>query len=328
MKTLYPVDWLLERDPDNPSIRYWALQDLLDQPEDDARVRSAKRAIIRSGPVPRILDAQQPDGRWVPRSARYQNTPTQICLLAELGADSRDKRVRVGCEYLLAHSIAANGAIVSYFDRPTPGKALHCDNAPLVSALYRLGMGQDKRVQAAMDWQMRAIVGKLPPEGYFKSTTAGPGFVCGVNQGQPCGWGATKAMRALAAVPKKERTPLMRQAIKAGAEFLLSRDLAAADYPYTERVSSTWFKFGLPLSYWSDVLETAEALVDVGYGHDPRLAHAFDCILSKRDSDGRWKLENSLNGKMWVDIEVKGRPSKWITLRALRVLKRAGCVTI
>jgi len=43
-----------------------------------------------------------------------------------------------------------------------------------------------------------------------------------------------------------------------------------------------------------------------------------------RQPDGRWLLKHSLNGKMWADIEVKGKPSKWITLRALRVLKAAG----
>ena len=116
----------------------------------------------------------------------------------------------------------------------------------------------------------------------------------------------------------------MQNAIQTGAEFLLSHDLTTANFPYTERISSTWFKFGFPLSYWSDILETTEVLVDLGYGKDPRLGKVFQLILSKQDDQGRWKLENSLNGKMWVDIERKGQPSKWITLRALRVLKRAG----
>ena len=73
----------------------------------------------------------------------------------------------------------------------------------------------------------------------------------------------------------------MQQAIEAGVEFLLSRDPAVADYPYIERVSSTWFKFGFPLSYWSDVLETVTVLVDLGYGADPRLSQALQFILSK-----------------------------------------------
>jgi hypothetical protein len=94
-----------------------------------------------------------------------------------------------------------------------------------------------------------------------------------------------------------------------------------ADYPYTERVSATWFKFGFPPSYRSDVLETTTVLVELGYRDDPRLSRALQFILSKQDTQGRWKLENSLNGKMWADIEEKGKPSKWVTLRALRVLR-------
>jgi hypothetical protein len=72
------------------------------------------------------------------------------------------------------------------------------------------------------------------------------------------------------------------------------------------------------------VLETVENLVDLGYGADTRLDHAFDLILSKRDAEGRWAMEDSLNGQTWARIEAKGKPSKWVTLRALRTLRKAG----
>jgi hypothetical protein len=223
----------------------------------------------------------------------------------------------------LSHSIAANGAFSAYI-KPVPSGSIHCLNGNLLYALLRLGYADDPRVQTAQDWQARAITG----EGiqYLKSGTAGPCFACSVNLGQPCAWGANKAMKALIAVPPDQRTPVMQRAVEVGVEFLLSRDPAMADYPYTERVSSTWFKFGFPLSYWSDVLETTAVLVELGYGGDPRLANALQLILSKQDAQGRWKLENTLNGKMWADIEKKGKASKWVTLRALRVLKRAAQV--
>jgi hypothetical protein len=128
-------------------------------------------------------------------------------------------------------------------------------------------------------------------------------------------------MKALIAVPTERRTPAVQRALGRGAQFLLRYDLAKANYPYTAKVSSTWFKLGFPLSYWSDVLETFAVLVALGYGNDPRLAEVYHWLLSKQDAQGRWKLENSLNGKMWIDIEKKGKPSKWITLRVLRVLK-------
>jgi hypothetical protein len=195
-------------------------------------------------------------------------------------------------------------------------------NGNLLYALQRLGYADDPRVQAALDWLAQAITSEGEFR-YLKSGTSGPRFACSANEGQPCGWGANKAMRALIAVSPERRTPAMQRAIKVGAKFLLSRDPAVADYPYTGRVSSTWLKFGFPLTYWSDVLETTAVLAELGYGDDPRLANALQIILSKQDAQGRWKLENALSGKMWADIEEKGKPSKWVTLRALRVLKHA-----
>ena len=196
-------------------------------------------------------------------------------------------------------------------------------NGYILYALTRLGYGDDDRVRAAFDWLASSITGDSPTIRYYKSGVSGPTFACGVNLKQPCGWGATKAMRSLVSLPQEKRTPAIQEAIRVGTEFLLSRDLTVADFPYTGKVSAAWFKFGFPLSYWSDVLETAAVLVHLGYGRDPRLAGVLQLIRSKQDAQGRWKLENSLNGKMWVDIEIKNQPSKWITLRALRVLKRA-----
>jgi hypothetical protein len=320
------LSWLLEPDPGNPAVRYFTLRDLLDRPIDEPEVVRAGAEVMTSGPVPAILAAQHPDGYWVKAgsgySPKYQGTTWQIILLAELGADPADERVRRGCEYLLSHSAAPSGAF-SFNQPPTPAGVVHCLNGNLLAALLGLGYADDPRLQAALEWQVRAITGEGEIS-YYKSGTAGPGFACGVNLGQPCGWGAVKALRALSAVPADQRTPPVQRAIEVGVEFLFSRDPAAADYPYTERVSSTWFKFGFPLSYWSDVLENTGVLVDLGYGGDPRLANAIRLILDKQDALGRWKLENSLSGKMWLDIEKLGQPSKWITLRALRVLKRAG----
>jgi hypothetical protein len=70
------------------------------------------------------------------------------------------------------------------------------------------------------------------------------------------------------------------------------------------------------------VLEVLHAMAELGYGAHPELRDAVRFVLSKQDRQGRWKMEWSLNGKMWVDIEAKGQPSKWVTLQAVRTLKR------
>ncbi len=320
------LEWLLEPDLVNPGVRYFALRDLLERSEEDLELIQARQAILSTGRVSKILSAQHSDGYWFKPGAsyspRYRGTVWQILFLSELGADPLDERVKRGCEYLIEHNMASNGAF-SCNQPPTPDGALHCLNGNLIHALVQLGYGDDPRLQSAIDWQVRSITGEGEIE-FFASGTAGPGFACKFNQGLPCGWGAVKALKALSAIPWEKRTPAMQRAIQAGAEFLLSRDPSLADYPNSGRVSPAWHKFGFPLSYWSDVLENVAILVDLGFGSHPGLANAIQFILAKQDAQGRWKLENSLNSKMWVDIEKLGKLSKWITLRAWRVLKRAG----
>ena len=318
------TEWLLEKD--SPSVRYFALRHLLNRPEDDREVQAARRAIMRGELVKKILAAQHPEGWWskpgVGYGPKYQSTAWQILFLAELGADGRNRQIQRGVKYLLSHSQAAHGGF-SASAGAVPSGAVHCLNGNLIWALTTLGYAGDERVQHAVEWLAGSITGD-DFDRWYASTVQGPGFRCGVNEGQPCAWGAVKALRALVGLPPELRTSRVKKATRMAVEFLLSRSLAEADYPYTIRVSSEWFKFGFPLSYTSDVLEAMLALGEAGCGRDPRLKDAVALVLSKRGPDGRWLLKHSLNGKMWVDIEEKGQPSKWVTLRALRVLKTVG----
>lgn len=315
-----PLEWLLEKD--NPSVRYFALKHLLDRSDDDADVQAARRAIMRSVPIKKILAAQEPEGYWAkPGSAywpSYRPTTWQVLFLAELGASGRNRQVHRGCEYMLKHAQAIHGGL-SVLPNAAPRGVMYCHSGNLTWALIALGYGDDQRLGRAIDWLVSAILGED-----YASSTSGPGFCCAANKGQPCGWGAVKTLRALANLPAQWQSTRIKKATSMTVEFLLSRDLAKADYPYTERVNSSWFKFGFPLSYTSDVLEAALALCEAGFAHDQRLKNAIDLVVAKRAADGCWVMRRSLNGKMWADIETKGQPSKWVTLRALRVLKAAG----
>ncbi len=326
------IDWLLEPDAENPGVRYFALQQLLDRTPDDPDVCVAREEVMRTGPVPAILAAQQPEGYWEKPgpgyATKYRGTVWQLILLGELGADGSHPRVRAACDYVLAHSQTESGgfgASGSHLTRrPPPSSALHCLNGNLLHALIRLGRLSDPGVRDAVAWETKAITGSDPDFTYYRSGTSGPVFGCAANAQQPCGWGAAKALRALAAIPPAARDAETDHALAIGAQFLLSRDPAVADYPSSGNVSGTWFRFGFPMSYWSDVLEVTEVLVDLGFGADARLDHAFAFILGKRGATGLWPLENTLNGKTWSGIEAKGKPSKWVTLRAVRTLRKAG----
>jgi hypothetical protein len=322
-----PLPWLLE--PHNPSVRYLALTDLLDRPADNLEVIVARAAINTSHPVKAILDAQYPEGYWVKPgpgySPKYRSTVWQVIFLDQLGADGSDPRIQAACEYVLSHTQAPNGGFGAggRVDAPHPpdSSVIHCLNGNLLRAMLDFGWGNDERVQRAVEWQARSITGDKFTS-YYKSGTTGPGFACVANYGQPCAWGAIKALRALARVPDSARTPQVKKAIRVGVEFLLGRDPAQADYPAGDgRISSSWFKLGFPSGYVADVLQNLDVLVELGHGRDKRLKPATQWLLSKQDKSGRWKNQYSYSGKLWADIEPQGSLSKWVTLRACRVLK-------
>lgn len=321
-----PLPRLLEDDA--PSVKHLALRTLLERGDEDSEVVAARVAAMKRPPISVILAAQQAEGYWVKPgpgySPKYTGTVWQVIFLNQLGADGNDPRIQAACEYVLRHSQAVSGgfgASGAKLEAPPPSSGvIHCLHGNLLRALIGFGRLGDARVRLAIDWLARAVLGR--DVHYYKSGTTGAGFGCAANGALPCAWGAIKELRALALVPAHERTGLTTEAVEAGASFLLEYDLARAAYPaFGGKISTDWFKFGFPLGYTSDILEALEVLVSLGYGADPRIMPAVDFVLSKQDAMGRWKLEHTLNGKMWVDIERKGQPSKWVTLRALQVLR-------
>ena len=83
-----------------------------------------------------------------------------------------------------------------------------------------------------------------------------------------------------------------------------------------------WLKFGFPLMYQTDVLEILDILTALGV-KDSRMDEAVSLVVSKQDDRGRWQVENTYNSeRLLIPFEQKGAPSKWLTLRAMRVLKR------
>jgi hypothetical protein len=313
-----PLPWLLQDDSSQPGVRYFTLRDLLGKNADDPEVRRAQAAVMTSGPVPAILQAQQPEGYWVTPGGgalpRFTATLWQVIWLAELGADGNDERVRRGCEYVMAHSLARQGAF-SVSPEADNGKIFPCMNAYLCATLLRLGYPPSHPVLARVLERAAEVI---------TGGNEGPDFSCSENDGLPCAWGAAKNLKAFALVPAAQRTPRLQSAIQAGAAFLLSRDPAVADYPTNTTVSPRWFALGFPLAGAGDILETLAALADLGYGAESRLKHAWQWLLEKQDGQGRWKMEQTLKGDLWMEMENLGSPSKWVTLRVLRALNAAG----
>jgi hypothetical protein len=327
-----PISWLLAPDPDNPGVRYFALRDLLHRPADDPALRAARREIMQTGAVPAILAAQDPQGWWAEPGPgyypKYTGTVWSLIQLAWLGADGEDPRVQMACEYVLAHSRSPYGGFSA---GAVFSGMIHCLQGNLAAALLDLGYLDDPRLEQAVDWLARSITGEgiAPAEDkkayprYYRSGVCAPGFACSANEFQPCAWGALRALLALGKLPPAQRTPLVQSAIQMGVDFLLGVDPLSAAYPfpsYSNQPSRSWFQLqSIPLGYVTDLLLLLEVLVALGYRHEPRLANLVAWLQGKAGPDGLWRQEYTFNGKTWIDIEQKGRPSKWVTLRALKV---------
>ncbi len=325
------LNWLLEDDA--PGVRYLALRDLADGPPDDPALAAARAEAHRRGPIAGILDAMHEEGYWVKPgpgyNPKYTSTVWAMTLLGQLGASvHEDQRVDRACAYLLDHAFFPQG---QFSASNGPSVTIDCLQGNLCAALLNLGC-TDARLDQAFDWMARTVTGEgLAPntdrkaERRYFAYKSGPDFACAANDHLPCGWGAAKVMLAFSRLPAARHTPVIDRAIARGIEFVFSVDPATAAYPTTggRKPNRSWWQFGFPVFYVTDILQMAEVAAGLGLARDPRLSSTLDLIRSKQDANGRWPLEYSYAGKTWGDFGPKRQPSKWVTLRALRVLKAA-----
>jgi hypothetical protein len=132
--------------------------------------------------------------------------------------------------------------------------------------------------------------------------------------------GVVKVLKALAEIPPGKRTRKTKETIDKGVEYLLKHRIYKRSHDLRRLAESDWVRFGFPLLWKVDALEMLDILARLGC-RDKRMEDAIELVISKRDDLGRWKLENTFNDRMRVRIEQKGKPSKWVTLRAIRTLK-------
>jgi len=317
------TEWLLE--PSDPSVRYWALKDLLDLEEDDPDVVAARDMVMESHAVTAILGAMNPEGYWenpddmyIPK---YTATTHQLLILAELGA-RRTPKIEKAVEHIFMFQ-RNSGHFLTEMPKTERGRDSAvkdgcCFDGNILYYLIRFGYLDDPRTRRTLSFQVE----------YHDDDNAGwrcraypidPDRVFPVN----CYMGAAKVLKALSIIPEEMRSLGMRRVILREVDNIMDNNI----YQYlrnpdgSRKDKAGWKRFGFPLFYQADVLEILDTLTRLGV-RDPRMKPSMDMLLDAQQRDGTWLLKDTFNGKMIVDIEEKHKPSKWITLRAMRVLKR------
>jgi hypothetical protein len=299
------LHWLLE--PENASVRYHALRDLLNRAETDAQVAGARAAIVEMPQVRAVLNAQYPAGYWIKPdrgySPRHKATIWQLILLADVGA-ARTEAIARACEHVLAVALRPGQGLFSAHKHSTG--TFPCLNGDLLRVLWHFGYGDHPAV-AALDETLARFVLANDWACVRNSVRARDRTAW-----HPCVWGCVKVLRGFAALPVAQRSSDVCRAIASGVAFLLAHDLAEDLFPAMVDVPSHWLHFGFPLGYGSDLLEALLALAELDVVvSQPR---ALQAVLDRRDTTGRWALEHALSNA-WATFGREGEPNKWVTLR-------------
>ncbi len=321
-----PTDWLLEKE--NPSVRYFTLLDILDCTQDDADMLATKRSIMESGMVPAILNKQsQPDYKNdYPKfyTNKYKGLVWSLIVLAELGAEASPE-IKTQCEYLLSASReTSDGGFAMHTAAKTGGgrisEVIPCLTGNMVWSLIHFGYLSDPRLQRGIDWITTYMRFN---DGVETDPQAAPYDRYEVCWGKhTCHMGIVKTLKALSAIPQNQRTNAVNDTIEKAVEFILIHHIYKRSHDLSRVSKPGWLKFSFPLMYQTDALEILDILTALGV-RDSRMDDALKLVVSKQDESGRWAMENVQNTiRLLIPVEQKGEPSKWLTLRAMRVLKR------
>jgi len=291
-----PLPWLLHSE--NPSVRYWTLTDILDRPRDDPEVRKARAAIPRQPLVMKLLALQHPQGSWGPDEAKPYTAQGAVAALTLLHmlAVTPDKRTASGCDSFLRFSQHQDGGLSMI--RTLRSGVFPCTTGEHLPFLVYFGFADHPRVRKAFAF----LVEDMSRDNALN---------CGRYQHRDCLWGAIAALNGLAALPPDMRSAQSAQLVKRLANALLD-----AEYDF-EGEHKRWLTFAVPRGW--DLIGALKALAAHGYLRDRRIVSLLDLVMTRQDDQGRW-----LCGSTWRTwpLEKRNRPSKWVTLDALRVLKR------
>ncbi len=249
----------------------------------------------------------------------------QLIVLAELGADV-NPQIKEQCEYILSNSQETqNGGFSQHTAAKTGGgrltEVIPCLTGNMVWSLIRFGYLDDPRLKKGIDWITRYMrfydgvedASQVPPYDRYE--------MCWGRH--TCHMGVVKTLKALSAIPEEIRTTgEINDTIQKATEFLLIHHIHKRSHDLSRVSKPGWLKFGFPLMYQTDVLEILDILTELGI-EDSRMNEAINIVLEKQDDMGRWRIENTYNSdRLLIPIGQKDEQSKWLTLRAMRVLKR------
>ncbi|MBO0887852.1 hypothetical protein J2P12_01985 [Candidatus Bathyarchaeota archaeon] len=306
------IDWLLDSDP---AIRWQVMRDLTDAPRE--KVAAERARVANEGWGARLLALQGEDGQWAggacfPSRSIYESVKNEgqpwistlptLQLLHDFGVDPSSDKVRRAISQVRDHCRWEHAGQPFFSGEVEP-----CINGRTVTLGTYFGQNVDHIVTR--------LVGEQLEDG---------GWNCEAENGSVRSSFGTSINVLEGLLAHERATGGSKESIVArrrGEEYLLERRLLRRKST-GEIVNPAWLQFSYPTQWHYDVLRGLEYFRSVGEPPDPRVEEAIDLVRSKRQPDGTWLLENTHRGKVHFPLDDgDGRPSRWNTLRALRILR-------
>jgi len=298
------LQWPLVGDP---AIRWQTMKDLTDASQ--SKILSERKKIAVVGWGTKLISLQDADGKWAGSlySRKWISTTYTMLLLKNLGLLPSNKQALKSCKILIDEGFYKDGGI-NYF-----GSLKHsetCVTGMILSILSYFNL-EDERLEALVQyllkqqmkdggWNCQSFRGATHSS--FHTTIS---VLEGLNEYQKFSDRLNKTIEI---------------SINKGIEFLLKHNLYKS-HRTGKIVDGRMTRFSFPTRWRYDVLRALDFLQEYNVPKDDGMNEAIELVLKRRDKDGKWKLQNRHSGKTFFEMEKVSKPSRWNTLRALRVLK-------
>jgi hypothetical protein len=300
------IEWLLAGDP---AIRWQVERDLLDAPTGEVEAERAR--VATSGWGRRLLDRQDPSGTWAGGlyGPKWTSTTYTLRLLRHCGLPSDHPAARGGVERLWEGARYFDGGLTAAASIDAPEACI----TSMYLALARYFGYHHPRVEQAEKW---LLANQLDDGGWNCRTVR-------FGDRHSSFHTSILALEALAEIDRADpgRSEIAA-ALAGGRAFFLDHRLYKS-HRTGEVVKPAFTRLSFPPRWHFDILRGLDHFATTDSPWDERHGDALEVLLERQRTDGRWPVQNKHSGQVWFDMEPTGQPSRWNTLRALRVVRWA-----
>lgn len=301
------IDWLMEGDV---SIQYQVWRDLL-----GAEKSKLQERIAREGWGHQFLSRRKPDGHWGDRfyQPKWISTHYTLLDLRNLCLSPDHREVQESIDQVIRQDKAGDGGI-----RLGPSTSEHSDIC--VNGMFLNYASYFKTAEEKLESVVDSILREKMPDGGFNCRTTRSGAR---HSSMHTTLSLLEGLTEFQKAGHRYRRAEVSKACNSSVEFLLMHELYLSDHT-GEVIDPGFLRLSYPGRWRYDILRAMDCFQYAGIPWDDRMHKAVSTLMQKRNKDGSWNLQSAIPGQVHFKMEQAGKPSRWNTLRMMRVIRHYG----